>query len=730
MNRAKTQQSDSRAVVTGSEYTRLSGTWLIIARTIWLVLVVPSLGLFVIGLPAYAQQVQKPCADATTCNIAGALTATGLRGLIALGFSTGEYAAFLTIFWVIIIAIWSVIGFLIFWRRSDEWFALLAAFALLMFNLTYPGLSSSALSISHPFLNLAVTLIGLLGQLSFALFFLLFPNGRLIPRWVGLIIPLIIIQAISIVLPPTSPFSQNSLPSWLNGLLSVAVYGMIIFSQIYRYRRMSTLVERLQTKWVAFAIASVATGFLVFGLLFNVFFPQLNQPDNPDYLITLVYPLFLLLIPVSVGFAILRYRLWDIDIIIKRTLVYGLLTAFVIGIYVLVVGYLGAIFHTRSSLVISLLATGLVAVLFQPLRDLLQRGINRLLYGLRDEPYVVLAGLGQRLKTTLDPDVVLSTIVVTVREALKLSYAAIEAKEGSAFTLAASSGTPPTIGVVHLLLVYQGELVGRLLIAPHGRDDTLSPADLRLLNDLAHQVGAAVHNVRLTSDLRTLTLDLQRSREHLVSAREEERRRLRRDLHDGLGPMLSAIMLKVGLVRNLYHHDPHTTDTLLNQLEAEIESVIGDIRRLVYNLRPPALDELGLVGAIRDYVTRLSTGGQAPAAAFKVTVEAPETLPALPAAVEVAAYRIVQEAVTNVIRHAHAHSCCVRLQVKDALQIEVSDDGKGIDEAERTGVGRTSMRERAEELGGTLTIMNITSGGTQVMACLPLLNVIQAETSA
>jgi signal transduction histidine kinase len=226
--------------------------------------------------------------------------------------------------------------------------------------------------------------------------------------------------------------------------------------------------------------------------------------------------------------------------------------------------------------------------------------------------------------------------------------------------------------------------------------------------------------VRLTSELQALTQDLQRSREHLVTTREEERRRLRRDLHDGLGPMLSAIMLKVGLVRTLYLRDQQTTDLLLNQLETEIESVISDIRRVVYNLRPPALDELGLVGAIREYVARLGNEEQANNAALKLTVEASESLPPLSAAVEVAAYRIVQEAVTNVIRHARAHSCHVCFLVEDALLIEVNDDGKGIEEADRTGIGLTSMRERAEELEGTFTINKASPCGTQITARLPL----------
>jgi signal transduction histidine kinase len=726
MNLSKTnEQSASGSVASSTAKMRLTGSRLIIARAVWLVLVVPSLGLFVIGLPVYYALLQKACVDSTTCSIVGSLTAKGLRALAVLGFTASGYAAFYTIFWVVIFVIWCGIGLLIFWRRSNDGMALLTAFFLVMFN---TGPTTSALPILYPALTLPVVLMGLLGQFSLWLFFLLFPSGRLVPRWMGLLIPFAIIQTILFVAPPTSPFSVNTSPGWFNGLFALITDGGIIVSQVYRYRRASTPVERQQTKWVTYAIATVATGFFVFGLLFVAVFPVVDQPDSPYSLFQFVYPLLLLLLPVCVGIAILRYRLWDIDLIIKRTLVYSLLTAFVVGFYVLVVGYLGAIFHTESSLAISLLATGLVAVLFQPLRELLQRSINRLLYGLRDEPYMVLSRLGQRLKTTLDPDAVLSTIVVTVREALKLSYAAIEVQEGADFALAASSGTPPAKEALRLPLVHQGEPVGMLLIAPRGRDDTLTPADLRLLDDLTHQIGNAVHTVRLTSDLHALTRDLQRSREHLVTAREEERRRLRRDLHDGLGPMLSAIMLKVGLVRTLYQRDTAATETLLNQLEAEIELGIGDIRRLVYNLRPPALDELGLIGAVREYTARLGSEAQANNPALKVTVEAPASLPALPAAVEVAAYRIVQEAVTNVIRHAHAQTCQVRLLADNTLQLEVHDDGIGIEEAHPTGVGLASMRERAQELGGTFTIRKAQPCGTQITACLPLMD--NTRTSA
>ncbi len=198
------------------------------------------------------------------------------------------------------------------------------------------------------------------------------------------------------------------------------------------------------------------------------------------------------------------------------------------------VGYLGALFRTGSTLPISLVATGLVAVLFQPLRELLQRGVNRLLYGQRDEPYRVVSRLGQRLEATLAPEAVLPTIVETVAQALKLPYAAITWQQDGAVVNAATFGKAVD-ELLHLPLSYQSELIGELVLAPRGPGEFFTPADRALLSDLARQAGVAAHAVRLTADLQRLTGELQQSRTELVTTREEERRRLRRDLHDGQG---------------------------------------------------------------------------------------------------------------------------------------------------------------------------------------------------
>jgi signal transduction histidine kinase len=212
-----------------------------------------------------------------------------------------------------------------------------------------------------------------------------------------------------------------------------------------------------------------------------------------------------------------------------------------------------------------------------------------------------------------------------------------------------------------------------------------------------------------------LTADLQKSRERIVTTREEERRRLRRDLHDGLGPSLASITLQLEALRNLMRKNPDAANHLINDLQTQMQTAITDVRRLVYELRPPALDDLGLVSALRQHAARTSQ-----VEGLNISVEVSEPLPPLPAAIEVVAYRIALEAMTNVVRHARATSCVVRLWLTDALHLEITDDGIGIAPDRHAGIGLNSMRERAEELGGTCRIGLNAPGGTRVVARLPL----------
>lgn len=258
-------------------------------------------------------------------------------------------------------------------------------------------------------------------------------------------------------------------------------------------------------------------------------------------------------------------------------------------------------------------------------------------------------------------------------------------------------------------LIHQGETVGYIVLGPRAPNEAFSSTDVRLLEDLAPQVGVAVKAVRLTTDL-------QRSREQLVLAREEERRRLRRDLHDDLAPTLASLGLTASTAADLIPTNPAMATALVKELQAEIRSAVGNIRRLVYDLRPPALDELGLLAAVRERAAQYSNAPEG----FHVTVDAPTELPALPAAVEVAAYRIVQEALENVSKHAQAMRCVIRFTNHNGLEIEITDDGMGLPSNITPGVGLRSMRERAEELGGNCVIEPGVNGGTRVLARLPI----------
>jgi signal transduction histidine kinase len=572
---------------------------------------------------------------------------------------------------------------------------------------------------------------------------LLFPTGRLPSRrWrpfarlsvvsisAGSVMAAFSPGPINVGLEPIrNPLGIESLPTTYEPLhaLMLSLVFVAAISLLVRLPR-ARGVERQQIKWITY-VAAVATSASI--LRYIVF-----EAIDILWLEIAAYALVLVGIfgvPTAVGIAILRYRLYEIDLIINRTLVYGMLTASIVALYVLIVGALGALFREGSSLALSLVAAGVIAVLFAPLRERLQRSANRLMYGDRDEPYAVLSRLGRRLEATIAPQAALTTIVETIAQALKVPYVAIEIRQDSGdeeeFTTAAEHGTPTGEPLLLLPLVYQREKVGQLLVAPRAPGEAFSPEDRRLLEDLARQVEVAVHAVRLTADL-------QRSRERLVTTREEERRRLRRDLHDGLGPTLGYLTLGLDTTRRLFTQDPKGAERLLLELKAKTQEAISDVRRLVYDLRPPALDDLGLVPAIRQQAANhglltdeLPNGAKGPGWAngknrTVFSIEAIEDLPSLPAAVEVACYRIAQEAIANASRHSGAHSCRVRLSLNDddeqTLELEVVDDGVGIPEDRSAGVGMSSMRERAEELGGTFSVEALPQGGTRVVACLPL----------
>jgi signal transduction histidine kinase len=465
----------------------------------------------------------------------------------------------------------------------------------------------------------------------------------------------------------------------------------------YRTNRQGTV--RLQMRWLAWSVA-VSGGL---GLVLYLLPPLFGQPSvDPN-----VMGVIILTFPAALTVAILRHNLFDIDTLLNRTLVYGALTGLVIALYVVLVSTLGVIFQARGNLFIALVATGLVAVLFQPLRDRLQRRVNRLMFGERDDPATVFSHLGKQLESAAASDTILSGLVETISQTLKLPYVGILWDSDDKTQKTAAEYGKPGGKTVRLPLVYQGETLGSLMLAQRSEDEPFSDSEMWMLHNIARQAGTAVHVVRLSADL-------QRSRQRIIAAREEERRRLRRDLHDGLGPSLAAHMLTVGSARASLQTNPDAADRLLEQLENNLETTLMDVRRLVHNLRPPILDQLGFAGAVEACTAEYAQN------TLEITLEMDAPLPPLPAAVEVAAYNILREGLSNVVRHAQAQHCLVRIRCSQQLRLTIRDDGSGLPPDYQPGVGLASMRERAAELGGACTITSPPGGGTEIAAMFPL----------
>ncbi|QIN81812.1 sensor histidine kinase [Rubrobacter tropicus] len=679
----------------------------------WMVFVALSVGLLLASIPAHYEALT---------NFAGADAGPDVlrANLEKAGVSVEFYATYLISTGAAVAAVWVAVGVVILLRRPDDRMAIFTAVTLATCAVFFLNNGPLVLAEEYPVAWLPVRLMAVFGSVSFMAFLYLFPNGRFAPRWTRWLVLFWLAHEAGYYLFPGTVLDVESASPLIDFVLVCTVLLVGLGSQLYRYRRVSGPIGRQQTKWVVFGTASSLLGVIALQLLFFTSPTLLNYGSPYSFVVAAGSDGFTLLIPLSIGAAILRRRLWDIDIVINRALVYGILTAVVVGVYVLVVGGLGSLLQARGNLALSLTATGLVAVLFAPLRERLQRGVNRLMYGERDDPYRVLSRLGRRLGAAIEPGTVLPTIVETVAGALKLPYAAISIRRGErGFEVAAAHGTPTGEETV-LPLTYGGETLGQLLLAPRTPGEPFSPADRSLLEDLARNAEVAVYAVRLTDDL-------QRSRERLVTAGEEERRRLRRDLHDGLGPTLASLTLGLDVSLKLLKKNPDEAEEMLSRLKAQTKEAVVDIRRLVYGLRPPALDDLGLVAAIREQAAahgRLRGEGEG-GSGLGFRIEAPDELPPLPAAVEVACYRIAQEAITNVARHARASLCRVRLSVDPngrTLGLEVTDDGVGLPDAasRRPGVGLSSMRERAEELGGKLSVAPAPEGGTRVSVVFPL----------
>lgn len=547
---------------------------------------------------------------------------------------------------------------------------------------------------------------------------LLFPDGApLSPRWrrvVNVVAVGAVAVAVTAALSPRGEFfrpaplaavgpgplvAAGAFGAFLaNAAPAVPVFvlsclALVLAALIARYRR-GDAIARAQLKWVAYAAGLVLGTVAVNPIVMLAF--GIDAPLG----------LALLAVPIAIGIAILRYRLFDIDLLISRTLSYAALSGIVVALYLVTVTSLGALLRRPEDPLVSAGAALLVAVAFNPVRVRVQRAVDHLVYGQRADPYAVVAELGRRVGAALDPDSVLPTIARTVGDSLRLPYVAIELNAGDGERIVASHGRPRD-PVIRLPLVYQQETVGHLLVSPRPGEARLGRQDLDVLDGLGRQAGVAAHGVRVAAELR-------RARERLVIAHEEERRRLLRDLHDELGPRLASHTLLVDAARAALTRDPKRADALLADLAQETSRSLEEVRRIARGLRPPALDELGLPDALRDAAEQCASS--------QLAIEVDVTdVDSTPTAVETAAYHVAREALANVLRHADARWCAVRLHrdERGALVLEVEDDGKGIVLGTLPGVGFESMRERPVEVGGHCVIADRPGGGTRVTAVFP-----------
>jgi signal transduction histidine kinase len=659
-----------------------------------------------------SERYLEPCKDGGTLPCLNAqLPPESFYLLAEQGASINSPISFLIIVVVVSRFLEIVAGGILIWHGAKNgvalvWGWLLVTSSILMFDY------HAALPYGHP-LNTLFNISGLLSQAFFSIALLTFPDGKFKPRylvWICLLLSCVYLFS-RLAIPDITTPGHIWYPAGVAA--SFLANGLKIFIIYYRYLRVLTPSQRIQIRWIIYGYVIAFALHIGFGALYG-WNPTLNIKYDPTYLIGLqiITALSFFVFNTTFVIAIVRYQLFDIDLIINRTIVYTLLTVFIAGIYVGIVSLFGTLFQGETnSAGVSLLATGIVATSFQGLRDGLQRGVNRLMFGQRDEPLRVLQQLGQQLKSAVTPQELLENAAQTIATTIKVPFVAIHIQYAQANILQAAAGISRT-PTLDFPLVYQNERVGVLVIGQRSPNEALSLADQAILENIAQQMSAVVHNVRLLAEL-------QHSRERLVTAREEERRRLRRDLHDGLGPALASQTLKIDAALDLLNIDPAEVAQLLTDVKTQSQTLVADVRRLVYELRPPALDEIGLAAALSGAIMQMRTAEKG----LYFLIDSPDSLPELPAAVEVAAYRITMEAVTNVVKHAAARQCRIKIGLHNQpaeLRLTIEDDGKGFSAPMTSGIGLHSMRERAEELGGKFSLHHLAAGGTQVMVTLPI----------
>jgi two-component system, NarL family, sensor kinase len=537
----------------------------------------------------------------------------------------------------------------------------------------------------------------------FPLILLLFPNGRLAsPRWRWLVATSMVIGAIWVVTwalqAPDGPVVlHGSAVHEVSRLETISNYGLLIvfisclIPLVMRWRNATGRLHA-QLAWLVIGSTTAVVLFLPTGWGVTSYWAT-------GLLIGV--PLF----PVACTVAILRHQLFDLDMALNRTLVYATLSAGIFGLYLLIVELARVLVGTGAELGGSVVAAALVAVIFVPSRALIQRAVSGLMYGSRADPARTMSTLSASLEGPADDE--LSAAVGAIAQSLRLSNLVVVV-DGREIGTAQGEATPTRIA-----LRFRDQDVGELLAWPRRGQAHLDPEDIEALRFVAGPLATAVHSVQLTDQL-------QRSRQQIMETRTAERKRLHRDLHDGLGPALTAVALKADAAGNVVDGDPSRAKLLIDQIASEAREAIGDVRRIAHGLRPPTLDQYGLLESVSYEAHRFTS--RLDGHPLIVNVDLPPSLPPLSDGTAAAAYRIVTEALTNVARHSNASRVTVTVECGTSFCLEVMDDGSSADQSWPEGFGISSMRRRALDCGGILVAGPTTSGG-YIRAELPLVAV-------
>ena len=405
-----------------AEGTRLHGRRLVLARVVWVAVVVFTLSIFMLSLPAYFAQLQTVCVGVTCVYAYGQLTPGTAQALQNLGLSTGGYAVSILALAIASASVSFGVACVLFWRRSDDWMVMFVSLFLVIIgvNFSVQAQATLATNVQTAWYWSHTVLIGL-GWVSLSLLLYLFPDGRFVPRWTRLLAVFVVASNLFL---DASPVPISTFPPWMLSAIFLVNGGSGVVAQIYRYVRVSGPVQRQQTKWVVFGLA--ATTLVILGRYMPLLiFPSLNTSSSPYFLLsTYIYPLGLLLIPLTLGIAILRYRLWDIDILINRTLVYGTLTALLALLYFGLVIGLQALFkavtgQVGASPVVIVISTLAIAALFQPLRHRIQTIIDRRFYRRKYDAAKTLEAFSATLRNEVDLTELSEQLIAVVQETMQ-----------------------------------------------------------------------------------------------------------------------------------------------------------------------------------------------------------------------------------------------------------------------------------------------------------------------